>query len=223
MTTSTTGLPLPANVADLADRLEDAARTLRRVPSAKNSRPAEMRSNWPDYVRDTNEAYGYQAARGGAIKASAAEIARMDEVLGWIARYWSAAEMRKAAMPEDAGAVAWFRHGAGWQAARLAAWRIERWSRAKPPGGASRESIRTLADRAMRHMLAGLHQRQAEAEPAPAEAADTDLPPVRIEVVLDRVVTQRVAAIRADGTAIVQTRHARAEHKLVPARGMRKG
>lgn len=211
-----TGLQLPRDVGELSERLEDAARTLRRIPAARNSRPAEMGSGWPDYLREVMEAYGYQAARGGAVKASAAEIERMDEVLGWVSRWWSVAEMRRAGLPEDAGGLAWLRVGAGWQMRRLAEWRQQRWGMRRPPGGLNRESMRLLVVRALEHMLQGLTGQRVE----PVEVEE-DLPPVRIDVVVDRAVTARVAAIRADGTLVVQTRHARAEHREVPARRRR--
>jgi hypothetical protein len=216
---SRTGLPVPATVAELMDRLEDAALTLRRVPGVKHSQPArELRSNWPDYVRDAREAYGYYVARGGAIKASAADIARMDEVLAWIARWWSSAEMRRARLPEDGGAVAWLRIGAGWQMRRLQKWRQERYGMKRPPGGNSRESLRLVAQRAMEHMVAGLTQ--APVTPQPIEA---DAPQIAWDVVVDDTVESRVSAILGDGQVLVRTRHARAEHREVPARAWKKG
>ena len=211
-----TGLPLPRNTADLSDRIADAFATLRKIPSPKNSAPGDMRIGWPDYVRDTNEAYGYSKARGGAIKATAAEIARMEEVLAWIARCWPAVEMRRVGLPEDAGAVAWFRVGAGWQMKRLAEWRLKRWGVRRPPGGTNRESLRAMVQRALEHMLSVLQGQQVA--PAPIEA---ELPAVRVEVILDRTVTQRVQAIRENGSFVVRTRHARAEHREVPVKGRR--
>jgi hypothetical protein len=214
-----TGLPLPRTVDQLAARIEDAAQTLRRVPGARNSQPAyDMRASWPDFVRDTREAYGYNIARGGSLKATAADIERMDEVLVWIARWWSAAEMQRAHIPEDAGAVAWLRIGAGWQMRRLQAWRQARWGFRKPPGGLSRESLRTLAQRAMEHMVAGLTSQVV----VPAE-----IPADQVEVVwgvtVDLETERRVAAVLGDGAVRVQTRHARATWQEMPKRGGKEG
>lgn len=217
--TDATGLPRPRTPDELRDRLADAAATLRRVPAAKNSGPAGYRIAWPDYLQDRNEAYGYSAARGGRTHATAAEIARLDEVLVWISRWWSEAEMGRAGLPADAGQVAWLHGGAGWKWPRVAKRREVAWGGGRSaPGGNSAPSLRLIEERALAHMLRRLGGGAAVVEPVMQLG---DLPAIRIDVTLDRTMTERVSAIRADGSAVVTVRHARATWGEVPDRRRR--
>lgn len=68
---------------DIADRMEDAAITLRRLPHPPGSGPKGFGSSWPDYVRDARHAYGYHEARLRVVP-SAAEIARMEDAISWL-------------------------------------------------------------------------------------------------------------------------------------------
>lgn len=72
---------------DVADALEDAALTLRRLPSVKIRGYV---SSWPPIIRDFWEAYGRHevAVRLGPPAADA--IDRMDEALGWL--HWLEAD-----------------------------------------------------------------------------------------------------------------------------------
>lgn len=199
---------LPRTREDVAARIEDAVLTLRRVPASKHSAPAEFKSNWPDFLRDSREAYGYSAARGGRILANAAEIARMDQVLGWIAAHWSVAALAGAGLPRDAGGVAWLRC-AGWTWPRIARWRRERWGRVSGvPGGLSPVSLRSLERDALDHLLRCLGGRPARRDEV-AEAAE-GAGEVVWGVELDRTMQERVVRWRLDGSALVQVRHASA-------------
>ena len=65
------------------DRVEEAARTLRRVPNPPGSGPKGYSSSWPEYVQDKQpgEVFGGRPMR---VIPSAAEISRMEEVFEWL-------------------------------------------------------------------------------------------------------------------------------------------
>ncbi len=83
--------------AEVEARFEEAAVTLRRLPDPPGSGPKGFGSSWPDYVRDAGQSYGYGEARVRIVP-SAAEIARMEECIGWL----------RFVAPEDARIV-WLR------------------------------------------------------------------------------------------------------------------
>lgn len=56
--------------------IREAVKTDRNLPS-NHCRPAGYRSSAPDYVRDVQEAYGYDMARIGRITPAAEQISRM--------------------------------------------------------------------------------------------------------------------------------------------------
>lgn len=98
------------SVREIEDRLEEAARTLRRLPNPPGSTPRGYGSSWPDYVRDPWHAYGYSQARMKVIP-SASDIQRMEECLDWLR--WLA--------PDDARIV-WMRaEGHRWRQVCIAA------------------------------------------------------------------------------------------------------
>lgn len=66
---------------EIEDRFEEAALTLRRLPTKDG--PRRYGSSWPEFVRDARHAYGYHDVRIRIVP-SAAEIQRMEEVLGWM-------------------------------------------------------------------------------------------------------------------------------------------
>ncbi|WP_457647642.1 DUF6362 family protein [Profundibacter sp.] len=68
---------------EIEDRFEEAARTLRRLPDPPGSGPKGYGSSWPEYIRDAKHAYGYHDATMKIVP-SAAEIARMEECIGWL-------------------------------------------------------------------------------------------------------------------------------------------
>jgi len=64
----------------VAERLEEAAETMRGLP------PAIMRPklcSWPEIIRDASESYGWSADRVRSGPPSAAAIDRLDETLEW--------------------------------------------------------------------------------------------------------------------------------------------
>jgi hypothetical protein len=212
--------PPPATVEQLVIRLEEAARVLRLVALTRGSRPPKgAGSGWPDYRRDAVEAYGWQTASAGKIQPSAAEIAAMDEVLRWMAQYWSPAALHAARLPRDAGQVAWQR------LTRVPIPKIatQRWERyglqrslkggPRPPGGVSRVSIMRLSDLAIRHLARSLGIGVPGALPEP------DPPRVVMGVVVE-FVTEETVRVDGQGRPSYRTTHARARHDLVkPGRG----
>lgn len=68
-------------VAEIEDRLEEAALTLKRLP-AKDG-PKGYGSSWPDVVRSRFTAYGFEEARMRVIP-NAQEIQRMEDAIDWL-------------------------------------------------------------------------------------------------------------------------------------------
>ena len=70
----------------VADRIREAAETLKRLPDAHPGR--RLSSSWPDVVLNPQEAYGYTPAGDDPTPPAAGAIDRMDEVLikwiGWL-------------------------------------------------------------------------------------------------------------------------------------------
>jgi len=69
---------------EVEDRFEEAARTLRRLPDPPGSGPKGYGSSWPEYIHEARHAYGYNDATMKIVP-SAAEIARMEECITWLA------------------------------------------------------------------------------------------------------------------------------------------
>ena len=67
--------------AEIEDRLEEAALTLRRLPVKDG--PREYGSSWPDVVRSRFTAYGFEKARVKVVP-NATEIQRMEEAIDWL-------------------------------------------------------------------------------------------------------------------------------------------
>lgn len=65
----------------VADRLEEAASTIHRLPSVV---PKGYYSFWPDIVHDAMEAYGWDKTVVRLGPPSAGSISRMDEALAWL-------------------------------------------------------------------------------------------------------------------------------------------
>lgn len=66
---------------DVAEQLEEAARTLRRLPSVT---VRGFLSSWPPVIRDFWEAFGWNAVEVRAGPPSAGAIDRMDAALRWL-------------------------------------------------------------------------------------------------------------------------------------------
>jgi len=62
-------------------RLKEAAQTLRRLP---RERIGAALTSWPDVVRQSAEAYGYDKTRVRPIPPRPDQISRMDETLPWL-------------------------------------------------------------------------------------------------------------------------------------------
>lgn len=65
----------------IADRLEEAADTLKRLPDKK---VGQRTGYWPDVVHDFWEAYGWTSAAMRLGPPAPDAIDRMDETLGWL-------------------------------------------------------------------------------------------------------------------------------------------
>lgn len=65
-------------------RVVEMAETLRKLPAVEG--PSTKSNNMPEIVRRYDEAYGFETARA-RIRATGAEIARMEECFGWINTY----------------------------------------------------------------------------------------------------------------------------------------
>lgn len=86
----------------IEDHMEEAARTLRRLPNPPGSGPKGFGSSWPEYVHEAKDAYGYHASRMRVVP-SPADIHQMERCIDWL-RFVS---------PEDARIV-WLR-AEGWR------------------------------------------------------------------------------------------------------------
>lgn len=69
------------DIADLRDRIFEAAQTLRKQPN-KDRRGSS--NSWPTIILTYWEAYGQQAVRLRLSPPTAKEIDRCDEVMGWL-------------------------------------------------------------------------------------------------------------------------------------------
>ncbi len=69
--------------SEIADRMEDAARTLRRLPDPPGSGPKGYGRSWPEYVHEAKHAYGYHEARL-RVRPSPRDIAEMEECFDWL-------------------------------------------------------------------------------------------------------------------------------------------
>ncbi len=70
--------------AAVKTRLEEAAETLRAMTLNCRDRPARMASGWPDVVRQSCEAYGYDEVRVRPPAPPPARISRADEAVIWL-------------------------------------------------------------------------------------------------------------------------------------------
>ena len=90
------------SLSEIEARLDEAVDTLKRVPAPSIRRRV---TRWPDFVRDSYEAYGYGEIRLTLAPAAPDAIDRMDETLGWLR--W---------LPRDAQRILWSRaNGFSWR------------------------------------------------------------------------------------------------------------
>ena len=80
------------DLEETKSRLAEAADALRRL-TMHGIKPSALRSQWPDIVHRTEEAWGWTAERMRPARPSPAQITRMDEALRWL--LWLDAEERK--------------------------------------------------------------------------------------------------------------------------------
>ena len=70
-------------LAELRERMQEAAYTLRRLPMPKRGLPHQFKVAWPDVAYEWL-AYGWTPARAPRIVPNAREITRLDECLSWL-------------------------------------------------------------------------------------------------------------------------------------------
>lgn len=75
------GSPIESAEKHIKERLKEAAQTLRRLPKARLS---TSMTAWPDVVRQSAEAYGYDRSFARPIPPRPDQITRMDEALPWL-------------------------------------------------------------------------------------------------------------------------------------------
>jgi hypothetical protein len=119
----------------IADRLEEAAHTLRRLPKVTVQ---GFKSNWPAVISEFHEAYGYNDAEVRLGPPTARHITEMDEALSWM--------MLLTVEPEYLRKLVWLR------ANRV------RWKRIESRFGFSRTKLHTDYRNALMTMLVGLTQ-----------------------------------------------------------------
>ena len=118
-------------VAEVEERFEEAALTLRRSPNPSGSGAKGYGSSWPEFVRSRFTAYGSEQARVRVIP-NAKEIQRMEDTIEWLRLLDSGDEQRDA----DDRRIVWMKaENQPWRAicarvglSRSQAWR--RWSAA---------------------------------------------------------------------------------------------
>ena len=65
----------------VTDRLEEAARTLKRLPPVKHK---DLASHWPPIIQEYWEAYGWDTPKIRMGPPTPEAISRMDEVMEWL-------------------------------------------------------------------------------------------------------------------------------------------
>lgn len=161
----------------ILSRLEEAMRTLRRLPG-QHVWPQGMKTAWPEVVREFSESYGYNAAQRPRLQATAAEIQRMDEALGWIWDHLHPSACARAQLPEDAARVLlWRAQGLSWPRIveiRLALYATasKRGGRSAIPGGNSLPSLRKMQRGALDVLMQALGA--GPAPPAPEDERDIE-------------------------------------------------
>ncbi len=111
--------------AEVRARLKEAAAVLKALPLTARDRPGRLMAHWPDVVRDSLEAYGYQAPSRRAPRPTPAAVSRADAAVPWL--LWAAPEAQR---------VLWAR-ASGCRGAGSRTWTdapIPRCARSRPPG-----------------------------------------------------------------------------------------
>ena len=200
----------------VAARLAEAAVALAaaRAP-ARTSQHDGTKVAWPDAPNTAAEAYGYTPEDAPRERASGAALDRLDDVLGWIARWLHAGACAAAGLPEDAAALTWKRaSGVSWR--RIARARVKRYGTPKVkggnspiPSGNSRPALARVYNKTLDHVCRSLTLAKApvvEAEAAPQSdplrRGDGALPRhMRPEDVLNEQPCGTCAAFRKPGRA----------------------
>ena len=94
--------PQAITAAEVETRIYEAVDTLKRLPVPDIQRSV---TRWPDVLRDSHEAYGYDAVRLRLAPAAPDAITRLDETMGWLR--W---------LPRPAQRILWSRaNGFSWR------------------------------------------------------------------------------------------------------------
>lgn len=128
------------SLRDIEDQLAEAAFTLRCLPD--RTRPKEYGNNWPDIVRESIEAYGWEDERSRSPVPSAEAIDRMHEALPWLGL-----------LDKQTQKLVWLRaNGVAWWQLQLRLWRFPK-SRRKQQY--SERGLRHHFDRGLRLIQVG--------------------------------------------------------------------
>ena len=79
---------------------------LKALPLTPRDRPARLMAHWPEVVRDSLEAYGYQAPSRRAPRPTPAAVSRADAAVPWL--LWVAPEAQRVLWARASG-VPWRR------------------------------------------------------------------------------------------------------------------
>lgn len=92
--------------SQVADRLKEAAETLRATSLGLRDRPRRLRANWPDVVKESLEYMWEHGNSGHRSPPSPAAISRADESVVWL--LWAMPEERRILWGRACG-IAWRR------------------------------------------------------------------------------------------------------------------
>ena len=93
MSTEESSTPKLWTLAEIRDRLEEAAKTLVALKLTVRDIPSRQLVRWPDVVRSALDAFGNGAARTRPPAPSPAAISRADETVAWL--LWLTPEQRR--------------------------------------------------------------------------------------------------------------------------------
>ena len=147
-------------------RLSEAAQALRTVPAGRSI--STKLTFWPDTLTTAEEkaAYGYTPASVTPLRATSADIGKMDECLAWMGRWMTRDACKAAGLPQDAGWLIWLR-ASGWSQAKIGNARRTLWnaqnvaSKGGPnraiPGGNSRPALAAIEEKALQRLAKQLN------------------------------------------------------------------
>lgn len=150
-------------------RLVDAARTLKALPAGDGRFLYGQGTLWPDVLQAGQGAYGWTEATYRPAKPQTDDIARYEEVEGWIKRFLAPPRLPES-LPRDTGAILWARAAnipwRGIGQIRELKWKAtssKGGGKSRIPGGNSRKSLRFIYVMGMEHLVECLNAEQKNA------------------------------------------------------------